>query len=159
MWFSKTQTKTMQRLFLYLILLISVAACKERDKRFEYIPLEKYKYEPAYIKDGTDFRILSFSGGPPCTTEEAYYYQFIAINKETLDTIRILAPCQIVENVGDSTQGTFSSYNEQAEIVNKVLREHGEKAFDEGEKIVVFNKLHKDLEARKFKTVIGSIGF
>ena len=148
----------MQRLILFF-LIISVVACEERDMRFEYIPLEKYKYEPIHIKNGTPFRILSFSGGPSCTPEESYYYQFIAINKETLDTVRILTLCQTVENVIDSAQGTFSSYDEHAEEINKILKEHGEKAFDGGEKIVVFNKLHKELEGRKFKTTIGSIGF
>ena len=141
------------------ILLISLGSCAKKDKRFEYIPLNKYKYEIANIKDGTAFQVVSYSGGPTCTPEETYYYQFIAVDKATSDTIRILSPCQTIENISDSAQGTFSPYADQSDMINKVLKENGEKGLDEGDKIVVFNKLYADLEKRPFRTAIGTLSF
>ncbi len=149
----------MKQFLTCLLALISLGACKKRDEHFEYIPLKQYKYEAVKVKDGATFRIISYSGGPTCTPDETYYYQFIVVEKETSDTLRILTPCQIVENVSDSTQGVFTPYMDEADLVNKALRENGNKGLDEGDKVVVFNKLYKDIETRKFRTAIGTLRF
>lgn len=59
---------------------------------YEYIPLEKYSFEKADIKPGTRLKLLAFSGGNANDKEHTYYYQFIALDETTGDTLRILTP-------------------------------------------------------------------
>jgi hypothetical protein len=44
-------------------------------------------------------------------------------------------------------------------MINTILKENGEKGLNEGDKIVVFNKLYADLEKRPFRTAIGTLSF
>jgi hypothetical protein len=136
-----------------------LAGCKETDPDFDFKPLNDFKFEPATIADGTKIQIISFSGGPGCTPQRSYYYQFIGVVKGTQDTIRILSQCQVIESDPLPSEGSFSEMEKTSAIADSILREHGEDAFNTGKKIVVFNKRNVNLESRDLKTAVGAISF
>lgn len=136
-----------------------LAGCKETDPDFDFKPLKDFKFESAGIADGTRIRILSFSGGPGCTPDESYYYQFIGLVKGTHDTIRILSPCQVIEEGILPLEGSFTDTRKASAMADSALLEHGENVFETGKKIVVFNKQQSALEKRNFKTAVGAISF
>jgi hypothetical protein len=61
---------------------------------------------------------------------------------------------------GDSYTMYFCTFTcNNWKLINDELKKHGGKEFDGGKKIVVFNKLFKNIEGRKFKTALRSLGF
>jgi hypothetical protein len=152
-------TLRMKKIFYIGLLSISLLCCKQGDPYFEFLSLDAFKYETTSINEGTLIQILSFSGGPDCTPKTTYYYQYIGINKENNDTVRILSPCQVLPEGNNPTEGTYSSWIEQSGIIDKVLKEHGENNFESGKKVVVFNKAHREIEKGDYKTAIGTLGF
>jgi hypothetical protein len=161
----------MKRIALIGSFVFNLLSCKPSDPNFDFKSLDALKYERGDIREGTKIRILSFSGGPECTGKTSYYYQFIGINKETNDTVRILSPCQTIPEGNTPTEGTFSSWEKNSATLDQALdalkTDHDElkdldkKDFDfEGtNRKVVFNKKQLDIETRNYKTVIGSLGF
>lgn len=149
----------MKRVSYVGLVSIFLWCCKPNDPTFEYLPLETFVYEPTIIDEGTLIQILSFSGGPDCSSKKTYYYQYIGINKENNDTVRILSPCQKLPEGNNPTEGTFSSWKKQSEIIDKALKEHGENKFESENKVIVFNKSHGEIEKRHYKTAIGTLGF
>lgn len=144
----------------YIILVtIFLWCCKPNDPNFEYLPLESFVFEPTIIEEGTRIQILSFSGGPECSPQKTFYYQFIGINKKNNDTVRILSPCQKLTAGNNPIEGVFYSWKKQSELIDKALKEHGEGKFESEQKVIVFNKSNRDIEKRNYKTTIGTLGF
>ena len=154
-----SMTSLLQTLTILVLLSVVLHSCKSEDPNFRYVRLEDFKYSHAAIEEGTEIQILSFSGGKDCTPEESYYYQFIGINLSTNDTVRILAPCQIVDINARPGRGTFTPWQETGKIIDNVLKEHGEKGLISEKRFVVFNKHQKDIEDKVYKTAIGTLGF
>ena len=152
-------TFSKQIVSLLFLAIINLLSCKSEDPNFRYVKLEEFKYSEATITKGTEIKILSFSGGKDCSPEESYYYQFIGVNLSTNDTLRILVPCQNVDVNARPTIGTFTPWQETADIIDKALKEHGEKELITEKKLIVFNKHQKDIEERDFKTIIGTLSF
>jgi hypothetical protein len=148
------------KVILFLTLVCSfLQSCKQADPNFDFKKFNDYEFEPALITDGTRIQIISFSGGPDCTPDRTYYYQFIGVVKGTQDTIRILSACQVIEQENPPAEGSFSDMRKASAIADSAIREHGENVFDSGKKIIVFNKQNLELENRDFKTAIGAISF
>ena len=59
---------------------------------FKYVPLADLKYKPADITPGTEVEILANLDGPKDNADTVFYYQFIVLNKNNGDTVRILCP-------------------------------------------------------------------
>jgi len=142
-----------------LLSIIGLTGCKPEDPNFRYVKLEEFRYSEATIKEGTKIKILSFSGGKDCSPEETYYFQFIGVNQSTMDTVRILSPCQLIKADEMPEEGNFYPLQESAALLEKVLKEHGEKPLIAEKKFVVFNRHFKDIEERNFKTAIGMLSF
>lgn len=141
------------------LLSLFLWGCKESDPKFEYVAFDTFKYDSAKINEGAPIQILSFSGGPSCTAKAIYYYQYIGINKENNDTVRILSPCQKIPDGSNPTEGSFSSWQEISSLIDKALKVRGENSFEEGDKVIVFNKTHFDIEKGNYKTAVGTLGF
>lgn len=148
-----------QRISVLVLLSFVLCNCKTQDPNFRYVRLEDFKYSPAILKEGTEIKILSFSGGKDCTFEESYYYQFIGIDLTTNDTVRILTPCQKVDVDAKPERGTFTPWQETSKIIDNALKEHGEKEIISEKKFIVFNRHYKDIEDKDYKTAIGTLGF
>ena len=136
-----------------------ISGCKEADPDFSFQKFEDYKFREANISAGTRVKILSFSGGPVCTPEATYYYQYIGIVEGTQDTIRVLSPCQKIPEGEPPTEGSFSPWENTSKIINDVMEKNGEKGFESQNKSIVFNKKNKELEGKDFKTAIGSLSY
>jgi hypothetical protein len=148
------------KISILLFGLIIFMVCWESLKVNYYVKLEDFKYTPATIKDGTEIKILSYSGGKECSGKEIYYYQFIGIDNSTLDTVRILAPCQLFDVTRGTKTGIF--YNDGiSKVFDLLLKDSKEDVFkmSDKENFVVFNKKAESLEKRNFRTAIGSLAF
>jgi hypothetical protein len=63
----------------------------ERETR-RYVALQDITYQPAEIEAGTKVEILAYLGGRDNAGDTIYYYPFIVINQNTLDTNVIFCP-------------------------------------------------------------------
>ena len=57
-----------------------------------YVALQDITYQPAEIEAGTKVEILAYLGGRDNVGDTIYYYPFIVINQNTLDTNVIFCP-------------------------------------------------------------------
>jgi hypothetical protein len=145
---------------VYLTLVyLFINGCKESDPYFNFKQLSDFEFQPADIVEGTTIQILSFSGGPECTPEATYYYQYIGVVKGTRDTVRIISPCQEIPEGTRPVEGNFSPWEKTSTIIDKALQDHGEKSFESENKLVVFNKQNLELENRPYKTAIGALSY
>ena len=143
--------------YLYLsILTLLVISCSENN--FEYKSLEDCNFEMIKLKEQTKIKVISYSGGKYCDNDTKYYYQFIGINQETLDTVRVLSLCQMYKFVEGKKIGSFSSKGDLSELIDQVGSQYGLDK-DSSEKMVVFNKERSPFESGVYKTSIGSLGF
>jgi hypothetical protein len=84
---------------------------------YVYVALKDFKYQPANISPGTEVEILADMGGRENNADTVFYYQFIVINKQTGDTVRILCPEITVELPGiDKTSTTPTIYNIETRV-------------------------------------------
>ena len=142
------------------LLFVLTLGCKTEDPNFKYVKLKDFKYIEANIEDGTEIKILSFSGGKTCTSETSYYYQFIGINKANGDTVRILTPCQNVDiSSAPPEKGTFTPWSKTSAIIDDALSKSGNEKLISKEGIIVFNKRNSDIEEGNYKTAIGTLSF
>ncbi|MDB5196465.1 MAG: hypothetical protein JWP88_836 [Flaviaesturariibacter sp.] len=136
-----------------------IIGCKESDPNFDFKSLKEVGFQPATISEGATVQILSFSGGPECTPEATYYYQYIGIVKGTRDTVRILSPCQQIPEGSRPEEGSFSAWEKTAAIIDEALWDHDEKSFESKNKLVVFNKHNPAWERQPYKTAIGTLSY
>jgi hypothetical protein len=99
---------------IILVACISVftfAACLnfENKQRIEYVPLSKYKIDNADIKPDAEVKIIAYSGGKKSEKDNVNYFQFIVINKESGDTLRILAPLICITKEAGVENDTYST--------------------------------------------------
>lgn len=142
----------MRLVYVFILLLILLVSCQS-DPNYEYIDLEDYKYEDAGLKNRTEILLLSFSDGKPCGSGTVYYYQFIGINKETGDTVRIFSPCQVYDYKKQLREATFVALDNDVYSVRESLDA------DSKDEVLVFNKRFADLEKGNYKTAFGSLAF
>lgn len=143
--------------YLYLLITTSIlVSCSESN--FEYKELEDCNFDIVKLKEQTKIKVLSYSGGKYCDNETKYYYQFIGVNQETLDTVRILSLCQKYEFVEGKKIGSFTSKGNMSDLINQIGNQYGlDNSSDE--KMVVFNKERSAFELGNHMTAIGSLGF
>jgi hypothetical protein len=149
----------MKALFSWMIICVFIAGCGKSNSNLNLEKLEDLPFRIVTLNTGTKIKILSFSGGPVCTPDETYYYQYIGIIQGTSDTIRVLSPCQTIPDGDQPEEGSFSPWDSTSKIIKDVMKEYGEKNIETENKIVVFNKNNSQLERREFKTAIGSLSF
>ncbi len=145
----------MKSIYLF-ILILTTLSCSESN--FEYKELKDCNFEMIKLKEQVKIKILSYSGGKYCDNDIKYYYQFIGINQETLDTVRVLSLCQKYEFIEGKKLGSFTTKGDFSDIINQIGNELG---LDNNsyEKKVVFNKERSDFESGNHKTAIGSLSF
>ena len=92
------QKKIMAVLFIASAFLNSChGPTKAKDQSSEdegrrYVALKDITYQPAQITPGTKVKILAYLGGRKNVGDTVYYYPFVVINQNTLDTMVILCP-------------------------------------------------------------------
>jgi len=143
----------MKSIYIFILFLALAFSCKRSDPNYEYVDLEDYKFEDAALKRGTEILLLSFSDGRPCNSGTVYYYQFIGINKETGDTVRIFSPCQVYDYKKEQRDVTFMPANDALYKIDESLD------LENKDKVLVFNKRFADLEKGNYKTAFGSVAF
>ena len=123
---------------------------ESKPARFTYTRLSELHYNMITIPEGTQIRLLSFSGGT-CNTINPIYVQFIGIDQKTEDTIRILALCQSQDFDIKSPVAKFATFKENFL--------HKYDADQDNESFVIFNQKLSDLEKGNYKTAIGILEF
>ena len=147
----------MKQLFA-LAIVVQLASCSKG--QFDYKPLDECNFKMTTVETGTSFKILAYSGGKKCTKDTQYYYQFIGINQETQDTMRILSACQEYHFGEDPRMVTYSNEilnnTKLQDALKTVYEEHG---INQETKLVSFNNDMPRIGEGNYKTVIGTIGF
>jgi hypothetical protein len=113
-----------------IILLVCISffiwtACINSGNRqqIEYVSMSDYKMVNADIKPDAEVRIIAYSGGKRSEKGNINYFQFIVINKESGDTLRILAPLICVAKeagVENDTYSTPASFDDSKGIFDAV---------------------------------------
>ena len=111
-------------LFAVIVLIETLDGCNSRgrpNQTYEYLPLEEYRYAQASIQPGTEVELLAFSGGKEADEKGLYYYQFIVLDKNKGDTLRILTPLISVDESAGLDNKTFTTplqYNPEKGVTN-----------------------------------------
>ena len=155
---------------------------------FKYVPLADLKYKPAEISPGTEVEILANFDGPKNNGDTVFYYQFIVLNKNNGDTVRILCPeITVDEDAGiegktsttpllfDISKGVTTAFFELIDSSKSLLLngENMERLVNTNDsitinhllspsnaiKIVVLDKYDSDDRIFRFKTAVGVLNF
>ena len=121
---------------------------------FTYTAFEEFNYEEATIADNAKVKILSFSGGKQCTTEETYYYSIIVVVIDTEDTIRILTPCQLF-----STKFPMGTFHKKDISIDSIMKSVGFDLYGVTKKQFVVANSKFPFQNENYKAIIGSLGF
>lgn len=108
------------------ILFLVLAGCGSKSDRqvIEFKPLEDLNYTMDSIPAGTPLKLIAYSGGVPNTEEEIYYFQFIGVDEQNSDTIRILSTLISFTDEKSATGKTYtptSQYNPGKRIIDAVF--------------------------------------
>jgi len=155
---------------------------------FKYVPLEDFKYKPADISPGTEVEILANLDGPKNSGDTVFYYQFIVLNKNNGDTVRILCPeITVDEDAGiegktsttpllfDISKGVTTAFFELIDSSKSLLLngDNMERLATTNDsatidhllspsnaiKIVVLDKNDSEDRIFRFKTIVGVLNF
>jgi hypothetical protein len=183
--------KKILTLFAVSALIVILDGCDLKghpSQTYDYLPLEEYRYTPANIQPGTEVQLLAFSGGKEADKKDLYYYQFIVLDRNTGDTLRILAPLISVDKsagVDDKTFTTPLQYNPEKGITNAfyelmdstqnlvlqvdalIKDDNNDSSVDinslmskvDKKQFVVINKSMSEFENPNYRTAIGVLNF
>lgn len=88
-----------------------VTACNSSsngpEQSYDYIPLSRFTIDSNAIAAGSAVQIIACSGGKESKKNNINYFQFIVVNKESGDTVRVLSA--LINVPGDSDKGTYTS--------------------------------------------------
>jgi hypothetical protein len=90
----------------FIAIALLLYACKSDTHSYEYVPLSHFTIDNDAIAPGSAVQILGYSGGKDGTSKTTNYFQFIVLNKESGDTVRVLSA--FINIPGDSRQGTYT---------------------------------------------------
>jgi hypothetical protein len=123
-------------IFFIGLMILTASNCRTNitDDKYKYIELSKYKIDSISLKPGTELRILAYSGGRNNDKDNINYLQFIVINKQTGDTLRILAPLISIDksagidnltyspaNAFDGPKGVYDAYYEPRDSTQNMM--------------------------------------
>lgn len=151
---------------LLVITLFTILSCS----KFELVKTEEFKIDKNTFKKRIPITLVCTHGGKEIKNKKEYYYQTIAIDKETNDTITILSEEILAFDKMNVEQLEFVSvYSEDKsdllmfEIMNNdKIEEIGNindlkiKPYNKLDK-VSFNNEFKEFDGRKYPAVIGLI--
>jgi hypothetical protein len=105
----------MEKLIFVFLLLTIFLYCNNNHEvtgnlsKIEYIPLKDFSFMPADLPSGTPLRILGYSGGREIRSKDsAYLYEFLCINKQAQDTVKVFASLISIDN-SDNPQATYTT--------------------------------------------------
>lgn len=138
--------------------------------KFELHQTNEFKIDDNLVKKRIPISLVCTHGGEDLKNDKEYYYQTIAINKETKDTLTILTEDILVFDKMDIEQLEFVSIHSEDksdlilfEIMNNSKIENIEnintlkpKSYKKLDK-VAFNNTFKQFDGRNYPTVIGII--
>jgi len=78
----------MRNSLLFILILIVFSACT--DKTYEYWDISEFNITKDALKDGEKLKLLYTSQGPGINEDKEHYYHYVAISKETGDSVNIL---------------------------------------------------------------------
>jgi hypothetical protein len=81
----------------------------KHEHSYEYVPLSEYKVDSANIKPDAEVRIIGFSGGDKSEKDQVNYFQFLVTEKESGDTVRILAPLICITKEAGVENDTYTT--------------------------------------------------
>ena len=94
------------------IIFSSFSQCRNKadfdGQKIEFTPLNETSFVMDSIRGGTLLDLIAYSGGKKNTKDDIYYYQFIAVNKENGDTIRVLSTIISVPDEKDPANKIYS---------------------------------------------------
>jgi len=123
---------------------------KRTGSDYEFVKLKDFKFTTTTIKEGTKIELLSYSGGDDLSEENIYYKQFIGIDKNNGDTLRVLALAQM-QNYDLDKALRIGTYSIDLEVRNQMTPSDKE--------YIIFNTNQADIEKGNYKTVFGILKF
>lgn len=158
--------KLSKRLVILLVVLFTLISCS----KFELQDINEYKVNEKASKKRIPLKLLCTHGGKEIKNDKEYYYQTIAIDKETSDTITILSEEITAFDQLDIEKAEFISvYSEDKsdllvfEIMNNQnidkignINNLKTKPYKKLSK-VSFNNKFKEYDGRNYPAVIGLI--
>jgi hypothetical protein len=108
-------------------ILSSFCQCKSKadfdGQEVEFKPLNETSFVMDSIPGGTLLNLIAYSGGRKNTKDDIYYFQFIGVNKQNDDTIRILSTIISVpdeKNPANKIYSPTSQYNPEKRILSAI---------------------------------------
>ena len=156
----------LKKIVLLLILVLTMVSCS----KFDLHQTNEYKIDNQIVKKSIPISLVCTHGGKDLKNDKEYYYQTIAINKETNDTLTVLTEDILAFDKMDIEQLEFVSvYSEDKsdlllfEIMNTSKIENiknsntlNPKPYKKLDK-VSFNSEFKQFDGRNYPAVIGII--
>ena len=84
-----------------------IGSSNKPEHSYEYIPLSQFTIDSNAVAPGATVQIIAYSGGKESKEHKINYFQFIVVNKESGDTVRVLTA--LINVPGDSDKGTYTS--------------------------------------------------
>lgn len=154
---------------------------------FNYVLMKDYTYTAVNISAGTEISLLAYSGSGHKDKKGRYYYQFLGINHETMDTVRILASMISTQAPGedhktytvvsqydpykrittayfyppDSTQALMEKLSDSLTGKDEINTEDANTAVKDSSPVDEYVIVNKSMPvfSRKYKTAIGLLHF
>ena len=105
----------MQKLIFVFLLLTFFPDCSDNHEvtgnmsKIEYTPLKDFSFTAADLPSGTPLRILGYSGGREISSKDSIYlYEFLCINKQTQDTVKVFSSVISIDN-SENLQVTYTT--------------------------------------------------
>lgn len=158
--------KLAKKISIIALVAFTMVSCS----KFEFHDINEFKIDEKLSKKRIPLKLICTHGGDEIKNDKEYYYQTIAINKETNDTITVLSEDILVFDQMNIEQAEcISVYSEDKadllilEVTNKQyidktgnINDLKPKPYKKLDK-VSFNNKFKQFDGRNYPTVIGLI--
>ena len=141
------------------VIFSSFCQCRSKPdfngQKIVFTPLNENSFVMDSLPGGTLLDLIAYSGGKKNTKDDIYYYQFIGVNKENGDTIRILSTIISVPDEKDPANKIYSptsQYDPKKRILSTVYYPQ-----DSSHRIAIDKSI--DIFQRNYKTVFGVLHF
>jgi hypothetical protein len=131
----------MAKLITTFLILIILLSCNDNHEvtrsadKIEYTPLKDFSFIPSDLAPGTALRIIGYSGGKYLQSRDSVYlYEFLCIDKQKNDTIRVFSSLISIENSENpaptyTTPHLFDGEKNVYDAVFEIIDPQNEKSF------------------------------
>ena len=153
----------MNKLLILFALLLALTAC---NFNYKFRDITEFKITPEALPNHDQVKVLYFSGYPEFKKDKKCFIYYIVVSKTSGDTVRILAPRQVILENRNNTKFyiALNSADSIDKFVSRMTSEDTSALRNSRDlkktdlspfRKVVSNKKYLNVEAKPYKTVIG----